>query len=98
MQTAVAETRHESGSPAKKVEIHSQYLLELHGLIDEIEAKFPEVVRVLRKRIADLEQLLAKGENPFIEHGCIAATHEVVRAVHRVIQRVVGETRLGNLP
>ncbi len=76
-------------------EPRSPYLADLYGVIDEIETLFPEVVRVLRERIADLEGFLAQNGNPFIQHGAIAATHEVIQAVHRVIRRIAGTHQPG---
>lgn len=75
-------------------ESRSQYLADLYGVINEIETLFPEVVRVLRERVADLERFLTQSENPFIQNGAIVATHEVVQAVHLVIQRIAGKPRL----
>lgn len=82
--------RIDDASSADAAEPRSPYLADLYGVIDEIETLFPEVVRTLHERIADLERFLAQAENPFIQHGAIAATHEVVRAVHRVITRIAG--------
>lgn len=73
----------------------SPYLADLYGVVDEIERFLPEVVQRLRERIADLERFLATNENPYIQNGAVAATHEVVAAIHRVIQRVVGAKPTG---
>lgn len=78
------------GPAADAAEPRSPYLADLYGVIDEIEALFPEVVRILRERIADLERFLVRSENPFIQHDAIAATREIVQAVHRVIKKIAG--------
>lgn len=93
MKTAAVEIAPGNGSPSvpdSAGETHSPYLRDLYGLIDEIETLFPEVVRVLRERIADLERFLAKSGNPFIQNGAIAAMHQTVQAVHGVMKRIVG--------
>ncbi|MBI2639117.1 hypothetical protein HYW83_06035 [Candidatus Peregrinibacteria bacterium] len=94
MKSAIAVAHETAGeppgpTPAAATETRSPYLEELYGLVDEIEARFPDVVRILRERITDLEKkLLAKDGNQFIQNCAIAAMHATVKAVHQIIKGV----------